>query len=245
MQSWVVSTLGLIAGLTSCASQAAEPKQLAPFSAQNLGEPQMPWKLAGLPGKPERVVTDFKIAVVDGKKVLSVKTDKSYGNAIHEWADASAPIAKLRWSWRLDSALGKSDITTKSGDDVALKVCVLFNMPTAKLSMGERFKLATARNIAAQALPSATICYLWDTSLAVGTYGPNPFSERVRYVVMASGPARAQWLSHTVDVAADFAKYFGHESATLPPVMGIAVGGDADNTQGTSLGHVGDVQLLP
>lgn len=231
------------AALLATAAQA-QSLQLSPFSNQNLGEPQAPWRVSGLPNKPELPPTEFKITAVDGKRVLSVKTNRGYGNAVHVWPDKTQAIGRLKWSWRLDTALVKTDITTKSGDDVALKVCVLFDMSTQKLSASERFKFSVARNVTGEALPSATICYLWDTSLAVGSYGPNPFSQRVRYVVVASGPARAQWLTHTVDVAADFAKYFGHESDSLPPVQAIVVGGDADNTQGTSLGHVGDVQLV-
>jgi len=37
----------------------------------------------------------------------------------------------------------------------------------------------------------------------------------------------------------------GAESDTLPPLLAILVGGDADNTGGHSLGYVDDVRLEP
>ncbi len=239
------SLLFSLAGAQTAAPPTASTA-LAAFSTQNLGDPQAPWRVSGLPNKPDLPPTELKIKSIDGKRVLSVKTDRGYGNAVHEWPDRLQAISRLRWTWRLDAGLpAATNINTKAGDDVALKVCVLFDMPTNQLSAGERFKFSLAKSVTGQNLPSATLCYVWDTTLPPGSFGPNPYSERVRFVVMASGGARGPWQTHTANVAADFVKYFGHESTTLPPVLAVVVGGDADNTQSSSLGYVGDLQLLP
>ena len=44
---------------------------------------------------------------------------------------------------------------------------------------------------------------------------------------------------------ADFTKLFGAESAKVPPIMGIALGADADNTKSRSVSYVSNVTLEP
>jgi hypothetical protein len=51
------------------------------------------------------------------------------------------------------------------------------------------------------------------------------------------------WQSERRDLAADFLKLFGDETQEVPPLVGIAVGADADNTGGASLGWVADLRL--
>ena len=89
-------------------------------------------------------------------------------------------------------------------------------------------------------------CYVWDAHLPVGTAIPNAFTKRVRYKVLESGPARLhQWTPEKRNLAADFIELFGDESKEVPPVTGVAVGADADNTHGHSLAHVADLVLEP
>ena len=54
-----------------------------------------------------------------------------------------------------------------------------------------------------------------------------------------------QWVAHAQDLAADFRRAFGNESPGMPPLQGVLVGGDSDNTGGQSLGYVGDITLSP
>ena len=71
------------------------------------------------------------------------------------------------------------------------------------------------------------------------------FSPRLRYVVMDSGETLlGQWVKHERDLAADFLRAFGAETDVMPPLVGLAVGADSDNTQSTSLAYVGDLGLV-
>ena len=87
--------------------------------------------------------------------------------------------------------------------------------------------------------------YFTDQKLAAGTELPNAFTKRMRYLVLDSANSPLQhWVSHSRDVRADFLNSFGTESSTVPPLMAIVVGADADNTGETSLAYVGDVSLV-
>ena len=216
--------------------------KLAPFSTAPVGPPPAPWRIATLPGT-SRPITQLEVVDLDGQHVLKVQADKSYGNLLHGWKGS---VHAVDWRWRLDKPLLRSNLRTRDGDDVALKLCLLFDMPIDKLSAGERARLAVARALSRESLPSATLCYIWDHSLPVGTVLPNAFTPRLRYLVVDTGEARlGQWVPHHRDAAADFAAVFGAESDTLPPVTAIGVGADSDNTADSTLGYVGDVLVTP
>lgn len=242
--------LALLLGLLFSAAVSAQTQSkaiaLAPFSSSSGEQPPAPWRVVGVPGD-KIPLTIYSIADMDGRKVLRVETSKSYGNLVH---DLSAVLAeagsRLRWRWRLDEPLRGADLRRREGDDSPLKVCALFDMPLAKLGLIERNVLRLARAASGEKLPSATLCYVWDSALATGTLLANAYTARVRIMVVNSGEQRlGQWVSHERDLAADFQRAFGEESDTLPPLQAVLVGGDADNTGGRSLGWVGDVTLSP
>ena len=210
------------------------------------GPPAASWRIAGLPGqKPP--LTRFDVAPVDGQNVLRVAADASYGNLLLDTPGVLLGAdAVLRWRWRLERGLPSSDLARKDGDDAPLKVCALFDMPLDGLGLAERTRLRLARSVSGEHLPAATLCYVWDRLLPANTEIANVFSARVRYVVATSGDARpGQWFTLERRLAADFLRAFGHESPRVPPLLAIAVGADADNTGGSSLGYVGDVTLTP
>ena len=230
-------------GLATLAAARAEPPLLAPWSASG-DTPPTPWHVAGLPHQ-KKPLTRFTLLDIDGKRALRVEADASYGNLVHA-LNPMPPPAHLAWVWRVDQAIEAADLRTKNGDDTALKVCVFFDLPLDRVPFLERQLLRFARTQTPEPLPAATICYVWDAHLAAGTAIDNVFTRRVRYLVLQSGPARPHaWTSERRDVAADFTKLFGAESAQVPPIVGVAVGADADNTHGHSLGHVADLVLEP
>ena len=239
------TTTGL---LTIWAANAlAQPAPtLAPFSGATGGKPPAPWRVVGLPGAA-KPFTAFDITMIDGRAVLRVRADRSYANLVHDLNDVVlASGTQLRWRWRLDQPLADADLRRRETDDSALKLCLLFNPPLESLSAVERGQLAVARLISGERLPAATLCYVWDTTLPVGTLLHNVFTSRLRFLVVDSGVrAGNPWVSHQRDIGADFRLAFGPEFTTLPPLEAVAVGADADNTGGHSLGHVADITLRP
>lgn len=214
------------------------------FSDAAEGTPPAPWRVVGLPGKATKPLTQFDIVQLGEDRVLRVRADHSYANLTHALRPKVAGHT-LHWRWRLDQPVAGADLRTKDGDDTPIKVCALFDLPLNHLGFVDRSLLRLARSSSGEHLPGATLCYVWDQKLAVGTELPNPFTNRVRYLVLdsASSPLH-QWVSHSRDLNADFLHSFGTESSTVPPLLGIVVGADADNTGGSSLAYVGDVSLV-
>ena len=223
----------------------AEPPPLKAFSSAPHGVPPAPWRVVGLPGGTIPV-TEFQISPIDGVSVLQMHADKSYGTLSHALPPrVPGPRTTLQWRWRLDQALANPNLRRKDGDDAALKVCAMFDMPLERLGFVERNVLRLARTRSGEPLPAATLCYVWDPTLQPGTLLPNIYSARVRYLVLngAETPLH-QWAAHSRNLQQDFLQAFGDESPTVPPLIAIVVGADADNTAGSSLAYVSDVALV-
>jgi hypothetical protein len=143
----------------------------------------------------------------------------------------------------VDKPLSSADLQSRQGDDVALKVCALFDMPRAAVPFVERQLLRLAESRTGQSLPTATLCYAFDPSWPSGSVVPNAYSRRVRYITLGTTP-RA-WQDVSRDLAADFVRAFGDETTTVPRVRAVAVGADADNAGGESLGYISDLEWTP
>jgi Protein of unknown function (DUF3047) len=204
--------------LLVCAITAAQAETPLPFGAA-AAPPLAPWHVAGLP-KQSKPLTSFAVIDLDGRRALRIEADNSYGNLVYPLQPARS-VARLSWQWRADELIEADDLRTKSGDDTALKVCVFFDLPLEKVPFVERQLLRVVRGQSNEPLPAATICYVWDAHLPVGTAIPNAFTKRVRYKVLESGAARLhQWTAERRNLAADFIELFGDESKEVPVVTG-------------------------
>ena len=227
--------------LTGIAAHAADAV-LAPFGAAGAA-PQAPWKVIGLP-QQTKPFTKFSVVELDGKRAVKIEADESYGNIVHPLQLGSP--GHLAWQWRIEKPLDTADLRQRGGDDTAVKVCVFYDLPIESISFAERQLLRITRGKTTDLVPAATVCYVWDTQLPVGTTLDNAFTRRVRYIVLESGnEKRDRWVSEKRDLGADFLKLFRDESATVPAILGVAVGADSDNTKGHTVSYVSGVAIEP
>ena len=249
-----IGAVGLLIASISAAHSAQDAVPvthgITPFSGASAATLPTPWRVVGLPGN-KVPLAQIDIVTLGPDRVMRLRTDHSYGTASHALPPKTS-AGTLTWRWRLDQPIELADLRKKVGDDAALKVCAMFDMPLERLGFIERNLLRLARSASGEYLPAATLCYVWDQKLPVGSELPNAYTSRVRFVVVdsasnPSGPASPlqQWVSHTRDLHADFLKTFGAESESVPPLLAIVVGADSDNTGQSSLGYVGDISLTP
>ncbi len=125
----------------------------------------------------------------------------------------------LRWSWKVGTTLDNHMERTKGGDDYAARVYVIFP--------GFFFWQMKA------------ICYVWASTLPVGTHFPNPHTGNAHMVVVESGTAPNRgWRHEERDVLADFRTFFGGEPRRIGAV---AVMTDTDNSGGEASAWYGDI----
>lgn len=229
---------GMLSALPAAAS--AQPTPLV-AEGRRLGPG---WRVAGLP-RQKVPLTRYGVAEVDGREAVRLDASASYGNLVFDLPGQLAP-ARLRWSWRLDQPNAAVDLARKEGDDAAAKVCLSFDLPLERVPFMERQVLRMARSRAGEALPAATLCWVWGHAEAREAALANPYSRRVRVIVLRNQEdAAGRWFDEDRDVAADWRRTFGDESAEVPPLAAAIVAADADNTGATSVAHVAGLRFGP
>ncbi|QID18263.1 DUF3047 domain-containing protein [Nitrogeniibacter mangrovi] len=172
--------------------------------------------------------TRFSVVRDHGEGVIQARSEAGASSLVHTLSAPVPASAQLRWRWKVSNAVPGSDMAHKATDDYAARVYVFFDLSRDKLSLVDRIKIDAARTLWGAELPTAALCYVWGTKNAIGSIGPNPYTDRVRMIVLERGNARSgQWVMEQRDLAADFKAAFGEDA---PPVTGIALGADTDNT---------------
>jgi hypothetical protein len=225
------------AALIALAVVAAPDASVPAFSSASPGVMlPTPWRTQALRRKHP---ADVRLVADEGRTVLQVRSESAFGGAAIR-LQLAAPV--LSWRWKVDRVLDLARLGTREGDDFAARVYVSFEIPMDQLTFGERMRLRIARLIYGD-VPSAAICYVWDNRASPGTSTWSPYGDRVRLVVLRSGPGSAgRWEEERRDVAADFRAAFGREA---PPVTGIAAGNDTDQTAETATAWFGDFRIEP
>ena len=181
--------------------------------------------------------------------------DPIHGQVVRASANASASALlrkltldaheypTLRWRWKADNLIAGGDVRRKDGDDYATRVYVSFAYDSARVSVLERARYGVARLLYGEYPPHAALNYIWDAKAPVGTLVANPNTARVQMFVVESGPARLhEWLSYERNILEDYRRAFGEEP---PPISGIAIMTDADNTGESAVAYYGNVELRP
>jgi hypothetical protein len=212
---------------------------IAPFSSHAPGSALPPgWRELRVARVSQ---AEISLVAEEGVSVLRVRSDASAGTAAFALGEAPQR-PRLSWRWKIDRVVEKADLATKSGDDFAARVYVFFDVPMATLTWGQRVRLRLARLVYGDEVPAASICYVWDNHHAPGTSLWNPYSDRVRTVVVESGNERAgHWVEETRDLEADFHAAFGDK--VTPRITGIAAGNDTDQTGESASAWFGDFRL--
>ena len=221
----------------------AQPR-LTPFSSASGPELPAPWRIVTLPKIPRH--TRYALAEIDGRRAVHAEADGSYANAVHPVNADVARTPILRFAWRVDRFPAGSDLTSKAGDDLAAKVCVLFDVPLDRLSFVNRTKVQLGRRLFDPQLPAATLCYVWDRALPAGRWLDNAYTDRVRMLVLRSGASgdQGRWFDERRDLRADFLQAFPAEGAAgFPAVAAVAFATDADNTKSQASAWFGDLAL--
>lgn len=184
------------------------------------------WRHQTLP-KVERA-NQIGFVADGGRQVVQVTSSSSASSWVAEVDIDASQTPVLRWRWKVSRPLTGSDLRQKAGDDYAARLYVFFDLPLDRLSLGDRLRMQTARLLSGAEVPAAALCYVWGSDQVVGSTAWNPYTDRVRMIVIDSGDSEAgRWRSVSRDVARDWEEAFG---GVMPRISGVAIGADTDNT---------------
>lgn len=194
---------------------------------------------------PKAAPSEISLVADAGATVLRVRSQAAAGAAAFEGRAQLANQPVLAWRWKIDRVVGRADMNVREGDDFAARVYVFFDIPEEELPLGARVRIQMARLLHGAELPTAALCYVWDNRHAPGATAWNPYTDRVRMVVVQSGGARAgEWVEARRDLEADFRAAFGEQwRKPVPAVTGLAAGNDTDQTGESATAWFGDFRL--
>jgi hypothetical protein len=186
--------------------------------------------------------TRYSLVADEGATVVRAEADASASGLIRriEIDPRADPI--LEWRWKVANLVEKSDLMAKRGDDYAARVYVAFKYDPARVSLWNRVKYGIIRALYGEYPPHAGINYVWATREPAGTSAWNAYTDRVRMIVVRSGPADlGRWVSESRNVLDDYRAAFGEEP---PPIAGVAIMTDTDTTGGRAVAWYGDIRFV-
>jgi len=191
-----------------------------------------------LPGKAP---TSYSAGVADGRWVLHARAERSasmYRRALRIEPDR---LGQLSFSWKVATVLPDADVRHSETEDAVVRVLLAFDGDPARLSARTRLMFDLAQSLSGEAPPFATLMYVWDSQAEVESVVFNKRSDRIRKIVLESGPTHlGQWRSYQRDLREDYRRAFGEDPGAL---IGVAVMTDSDNTQSRAEAWYGEIRI--
>jgi hypothetical protein len=221
----------ILALLAGCATRSKTSAEQQPADGQD-------WHAVLLPGKE---ATTYAWTEKDGRKALSAKSERSASMWRRKMAVPGAQLGEVRFSWWVDDLIEGAKLGEADFDDAPARVMFAFGGDVARLPPRTRMMFELAEALTGEPPPYATLMYVWESSVPVGTVIINPRTDRVRKIVVDSGPAHLRgWRDHRRDVAADFRLAFGEDPG---PLVSMGVMTDSDNTRSRAQAWYGPVTV--
>ena len=236
----VISILSTFPLLSSGTSHAQSPSviDVGRFSAEPI-ENALPGDWKPLTFKKIERHTSYTL-VKDGETtVVKASANASASGLIRKITIDPKEYPIVQWRWKVSNLLQKGDVTRKEGDDYPARIYIAFEYDPKRLGFFEKAKYQGARLLYGEYPPLGAINYIWESRAPKGTVVPNPFTDRVKMIVVESGESMLnQWVSEERNIYEDYKKAFGDEP---PAISGVAIMTDADNTDESAIAYYGDI----
>lgn len=235
----LIASLVAISLLLGCSSLQNE-KIVNPQTANLFWQPeaQLGWEQVKLPGKRETI---YSLASLHGQNRLSANAQSSASMLRKNVRIEPKALNSLHFSWQVSELMPHADMAKKDHDDSPVRLILAFDGDRQKFSMKNAMLSELSYVISGEPLPYATLMYVWCNIRPVNTVIENPRTDRIRKIVVESGPDRLnQWLMYERDIKKDYEKAFGEPPGAL---IGIGLMTDSDNTQSHIQTWYGAIQI--
>ena len=143
----------------------------------------------------------------------------------------------IEWKWKITNVYKNADITKKQGDDYPARIYIAFN--PLKANVFEKAKFTIAKTLFKEHPPINAINYIWSSKAKKGTITFNPYTKRVKMIVVQSKNFKQnKWITEKRNVYKDYIKAFGYKP---PMISGVAIMTDSDNTKESAVTYYGDI----
>ena len=217
MRSCVIAILAIVLAAAPAASAAQSPL------SEDFEHGVPPgWATEGLGPQPDRGKVEDE-QETGGNHFLRISTDGSFCSFGIDTPFDPEQYPVLTWRWRVDRMPQRADISTRSGDDAAARLFVVFR-DAADPSIKRKLE------------------YVWDTNHAAGSIIPDPYSpDTMKAIVLESGSEKlGQWVPEKVNLVSDYQRAFGTKPGR---VKTIAFGSNSEETHTATEADFDDLQI--
>lgn len=187
------------------------------------------WLPMPLPGKR---FASFETTDRLGRSALTVNANRSVSILRQRFVPSLTEVGELAFSWKVNALPEGADMREATRSDAAVRILLAFDGDRSKWSARNHRLSEMSQLLTGEALPYATLAYVWSNQGEPDSVIINPRTDRIRKVVVESGVEQlGRWRDYRRDVRADFVKAFGEEPG---PLVAVALMTDTDNT-GTRL----------
>ncbi len=233
-------------GLSGALSGVPDPTLFSPAAQQaarvlfKTPETVRGWEPFVLPGK---AFAPFDAARIQGRPALVVTAERSVSILRQRMDSAPVQAGRLAFAWKIDGLAPGADLADAQNEDSPVRVVLAFDGDRTRLSPGTHRLSELTRLLTGEPLPYASLVYVWSNTEPVGTVVVNPRTDRIRKLVVESGPEQlGRWRDHERDVQADFVRAFGEPPG---PLLAVALMTDTDNTESGLTAWYGALTLQP
>ena len=252
--AWRVLACALLAGLLGACAHGPESdvttqalRAPTPWDMASVGDavpaeqvPSTPsrWQHLTFPGK---TANQFAYLQVDGRRAMGVRSGSAISMLRKNVSIEPAQLAGLRFSWKVPDLIAGADLGLREKEDSPVRLVLAFDGDRSRMTQREHMLSELARTLTGEEMPYATLMYVWSNHHVPGTVLKSSRTERIRKLVLESGPDRLnRWLDYERDIRADFVAAFGEKPGRL---MAVGIMTDTDNTRSSTQAWYGPVVL--
>lgn len=183
--------------------------------------------------------TTYKLVRDNDTVVIKAAAEASASGLTREIKINSKEYPIVQWRWKVSNILKKGDVHKKEGDDYPARIYITFEYDPSKLGFFEKAKYEAVKILYGQYPPHGAINYIWASKAPIGTIVPNPYTDRVKMIVVESGGAKLhQWVNEERNIFEDYKRAFGEDPSMI---SGVAIMTDTDNTGESAIAYYGDI----
>lgn len=196
------------------------------------------WEAMTVPGK---LRTAYRSLQHDGQRSVQADAVGSASMLRQRLLIAPEQVGRIGFEWQVAALIEGADVREREREDAPARVVLAFDGDRSQFSARNAALSELTRAITGEPMPYALLMYVWSNDLPVGTVVHNPRTDRIRKIVVESGPQRLrQWLRYERNLRADFELAFGEAPGLL---KSIAIMTDSDNTHSQARAWYGPIRL--
>ena len=233
----LLMSVGLLLAPTCLWAQSGTVLEVGKFSASQVGT-VLPdgWKPLTFKKIPKH--TFYEVVKDGGVTIVKAVSEASASGLIKQVLIDPKEFPIVRWRWKIDNVLQRSDVALKEGDDFPARLYITFEYDPERVSFSKKLKFKAGQALFGD-IPIAALNYIWETKTPVGTIVENAYTDFAKMVIVESGTQKVGiWIDEERNIYEDYKKAFGEEP---PMINGVAIMSDTDNTKEQVTAYYGDM----